>query len=176
MVSQKPTPSTTVSSSPVVEVASGSEQKQPSKANKKTIYTILAVVASVIIVFWLASSVLPQVLVYLTRAANQSGQFSLANSYIFGSPLVAQGNGEEKIRVSAFLLDAKGRGVSDQQVSLNVVAKAGTGQPQVNVVQEVTDEFGKAVFEVTSVNVGQYVVSASVGGLEFPQTVTLTYR
>jgi len=176
MISRNP-----VSTAPISSAAPGAASdlgnNQTSKTNRKTIYTVLAIVGSVVVIFWLASSVLPRVLVYLTKAANQSGQFSLANSYIFGSPLVAQGNGEEKIRVSAFLLDAKGKGVADQQISLSVVAKAGTvGQPQVNVIQEVTDEFGKVVFEVTSVNAGQFVVSAAVGGLEFPQTVTLTYR
>lgn len=144
---------------------------------KRTIYMILIIIASIIVLFWLASSILPKALVYLTKAANQSGQFSLANSYIFGSPLVAEGNGGEKIRVSTFLLDAKGRGVPDEQISLNVVPKSGsTGQPQINEIQSATDEFGKAVFEVTSTFIGQFVVSASVGGLELPQTVTLTFR
>lgn len=164
------------SSSVVSSVADNQERRLPQKG-KKTIYTVLAIIVSIIVVFWLASSVLPQVLVYLTRAANQSSEFSLANSYIFGSPLVAEGDGQEKIRISAFLLDAKGRGVPDQQIDLTVSPKSGSsGQPQVNVIQEITDEFGRAIFEVTSTFKGQFVVAASVGGLDFPQTVTLTYR
>ena len=152
-------------------------QKEKPVKKKKTIYIVLAIIASIVLLFWLASSVLPQALVYLTKAANQSTNFSLANSYIFGSPLVAEANGEEKIRVSTFLLDAKGRGVAGEQILINIVPKPGsTGQPQVNEVQSISDKYGKAVFEVTSTFTGQFVVNASVGGLELPQTVTLTYR
>ena len=164
-------PTITTSPSPVPS------QQEKAPKNKKTIYTGLVILVSMVVLFWLSSSVLPKVLVYLTKAVNQSGQFSLVNSYIFGSPLVAESNGEEKIRVSAFLLDTKGRGVADEQISLNVVPKSGSaGQPQINEVQSVTDKFGKVVFEVTSTFAGQFIVSASVGGLEFPQTVTLTFR
>jgi len=144
---------------------------------KKTIAIIGGAVLSVAVLFWLASSIIPRALVFLTKAANQPGEYSLVNSYIFGSPLLAAANGEEKIRVSVFLLDAKGKGVPDKQIILSVLPKSGsTGTPQVAEIQPMTDNFGKAVYEITSSFAGQYAVTASVNGLEFPQTVTLTFK
>ena len=133
---------------------------------------------AVILLLFFANMIVPRMLMYFTRAANVPGQFSLVNSYVFGSPLLAVANGEDKIRVTAFLLDDKGRGVPTAQIDLNVAAKDGAGGvlPQVIVVQAVTDDFGRAVFEVVSSTKGQFLVTASISGLEFPQMATLTFR
>lgn len=143
---------------------------------KKGMKTVVLGLISIVFLFWLASAVIPRVLVYLTRAANRPGQYSLSNSYIFGSPLLAAANGEEKIRVSVFLLDAKGRGVPNKTIELRATAKQGGGMPQIKAVQPTTDNFGKAVFEVVSTFSGQFVITAVVDGLELPQPVTLTFR
>lgn len=166
-----------VPSTPVVAAVDAAGSKVAG-GSKKRIFGAVLGVASLAVLFYLASAVVPRILVYLTRATNAPDDYSLANSYIFGSPLLAQANGEDKIRVTAFLLDVKGRGVPDKQTTLNIRAKEGgvSTLPQMAVVQPVTDEFGRSVFEITSTVPGQFVVVASVGGLEFPQTVTLTFK
>ena len=168
-----PEPTQPVALTPVVS------QNSPGQEKKKNKLVVLVVgLLLIILLLFLANAVVPRVLMYFTRATNSPGQFSLANSYVFGSPLLAQANGGDKIRVTAFLLDDKGRGVPNTVVDLNVVAKdAGSGVlPQISAVQPSTDDFGRAVFEVFTSAPGQFTVVASVGGLEFPQTATLTFR
>ncbi|MFH1561119.1 MAG: hypothetical protein ABID04_00880 [Patescibacteria group bacterium] len=144
--------------------------------NGKALGLIVFILFSLIGLFLLARYAVPQVLVYLTRAAKPT-DYSLANSYVFGSPLVAPADGQTKVRVNVFLLNDQGQGVSDQNLTLAVKPKASsTGNPQVQDVQPVSDKFGKAVFEVVSTFPGQFVAQGMVDGLELPQTVTLTFR
>jgi len=159
-------------------VAPQAPAQQPSRNKKRAGLMIGGGFLLLVIFLLFANLIVPRILVYFSRAANSPGQFSLANSYLFGSPLLAAANGEDKIRVTAFLLDDKGRGVPTTQVSLSVVSKEGASGalPQVVGVQPTTDDFGRAVFEVLSSSPGQFMVVASVGGLEFPQTATLTFR
>lgn len=129
------------------------------------------------LLFWLASSAIPKVLVYLTKATSRPGNFSLANSYVFASPLVATADGEEKIRVNVFLLDDKGRGVPDKNISLFLTPKGRErGVPQIISVQPRTNDYGQAVFDLTSTFPGQFIVEAQVSGVSLPQTVTVTFR
>ena len=148
------------------------------KKDKKIPYLLVVGLLIFILLLVFANQVVPRVLMYFTRAANSPGNYSLANSYVFGSPLVAKANGQDKIRVTAFLLDDKGRGVPDNQISLNIVPKgqAKGSLPTVTGVAPTTDDFGRAVFEITSTATGQFVVTASISGLEFPQAATLTFN
>ena len=153
------------------------EPKVIEKNQKRNPLVVIGVLLiSLIALFFLARSLIPQVIVYLTQAARPTN-YSLSNSYVFGAPLSAEADGQTKVRVSAFLLNDEGKGVADKQVDLQVVPKAdAAGTPQVSQVQPMTDKFGKAVFEVVSSTVGQYVATAVVDGMEIPQTVTLTFR
>jgi len=175
---QAPVSQNPAAASPQAVTGVNTASSKTTGGSKKKIFGLALGVVSLVVLFYLASAVVPRILVYLTRATNTPGNYSLANSYIFGSPLLAQANGEDKIRVTAFLLDVKGRGVPDKQTTLNISAKGGevSTLPQMAVVQPITDEFGRSVFEITSTVPGQFVVVASVDGLEFPQTVTLTFR
>ena len=163
-------------SSMVAPVVSSSNS--PKSGGKRKMLWVGVGIISLVALFFLASQVVPKILIYLTKATNAPGAYSLANSYVFGSPLSVKANGEEKIRVTAFLFDARGRGVPGQQIELRIKPKTpGTrGLPQIKEIQSVTDDFGQAIFEVTSTVAGQFVVSALVNGQEFPQTVTLTFR
>jgi hypothetical protein len=134
-------------------------------------------ILSLVLLFWLASSIVPRVLVYLTRATSRPGNFSLANSYVFASPLVVAANGEEKIRVNVFLLSDKGKGVPEKDVSLTLSPQGNqTGLPQILLVQPRTNNYGQAVFELVSNFAGQYTVEAQVSGVTLPQTVTVTFK
>jgi len=172
----KPTPSSSINP---LDSKAPAESPAPvdRQAVKKGILVTAGVIFSLIFLFWVASSVVPQALVYLTKAANTPGRYSLTNSYIFGSPLLAAADGQEKIRVSVFLLDPKGKGVPDKKIDLKVTAKADvTGQAVMTELQPMTNSSGLATFEVTSVSPGQFVAAASVDSFDIPQTVTMTFR
>ncbi len=149
----------------------------PVEQKKTKLGLILVIFISIIGLFVLAKYAVPQALVYLTKAAKPK-DYSLSNSYVFGAPLVVSADGQTKVRISAFLLNSQGIGVPDKLISLTVAPKtAGTeGEVQIKEVQPGTDKFGKTVFEIVSDYPGQFVVTALVDGLEFPQSVTVTFR
>jgi hypothetical protein len=104
-------------------------------------------------------------------AASRALVYSPANSYIFGSPLTAVANGQEKIKVSVFLLNDQGLGVEGRAVEL--IADTGVtierSQPQ-------TDTTGQAIFYLTSSLVGRYQVKAQSDGQPLPQAITVNFK
>lgn len=108
--------------------------------------------------------------IFLGRASS-SGQFNLQNSYVFASPLTAK-SVSEKIRVTVFLLDENGRGVAGKRVVL-LANPAGVNFAE---IQGETDKMGQAVYDTTSATAGQFVLTASVEGNSFPQTVTVRFQ
>jgi len=105
------------------------------------------------------------------RASPESA-FSPNNSYIFGSPLTAQADGKEKIKVSVFLLNENGLGVNEKQVDL----KTSPAGLDIQNSQKTTDENGQAIFYLTSQNIGRFEVSAQVENRSLPQTVTVNFK
>jgi len=95
----------------------------------------------------------------------------LANSYLFASPLKAKAGGQEKIRVTVFILDSRGRGVFGKTVILGNWEKL-----IINPVQSSTDEMGRAIFDIASKNKGLYVMEASVDGKAIPQKVSISFE
>ena len=96
--------------------------------------------------------------------------FSPQNSYLFASPLRAAADGQEKIRLTVFLLDSSGRGVSGQTVFL--------GQNEsltVSAVQPSTDELGRAIFDISAQTPGEYLIEARVGNEILPQRVKISF-
>ncbi len=107
--------------------------------------------------------------IFLGRASGS--EYSLNNSYVFASPLSAKAVAE-KIRVTVFLLDDKGRGVADKKISL-LSNPAGVNFAE---IQGQTDKMGQAVYDLTSPTAGQFVISAQVEGKVFPQTVSIKFQ
>src|SRR5690349_8467968 len=89
-----------------------------------------------------------------TRASVPLTSFSADNSYVFASPLRAQANGEEKIRVTVFVLNGQGLGVPGRNVEL-------PKNPNLLIdgVQPTTDNVGKAVFDIATRTAGVYTLS-----------------
>lgn len=98
-----------------------------------------------------------------------STKISIDNSYIFASPVRASAGGD-LIRVTVFLLDQNGEGVFDQTVFLKGV----TGI-NIKEVQTLTDETGKAIFDIGSSSPGSFELTANVSGIELPQKVRLIF-
>lgn len=95
---------------------------------------------------------------------------AIENSYIFASPLTAATGNVEKIRITVFILDGTGAGVSGKLVSLT-----GTDLLAVTSVQATTDSMGRAIFDLAAGADGKYEIGASVGGVGLTQKVTVTF-
>jgi len=116
--------------------------------------------------------------VYLVRSqvifrgsASKAMIYSPENSYIFGSPLTAKANSQEKIKVSVFLLNNQGLGIEGKNVELTV-------DPGVNIErsQPQTDTTGQAIFYLTSSSAGRYQVRAQSEGQSLPQVLTVNFK
>lgn len=101
----------------------------------------------------------------------EPGEVVLENSYIFASPLSARADGREKIRVTVFILDAQGRGVYGQPVSLGRSEKL-----EVDLIQETTDNLGRAIFDLSSVTAADYYIEAKVDNRTLPLNVRVGFR
>ena len=107
--------------------------------------------------------------IYMGRASGST--YSLSNSYVFASPLSAK-SPTERIRVTVFLLDEKGRGVAGKEIYL----KTNPAGVNFSAVQSITDKMGQAVYDLATATPGKYVVEAQTDGNSLPQTVTVKFE
>ena len=152
------------------------QQTPPIEVKKSKKGLILAIVVLIIILFslWLTVFFISQRTSFLGRASSSSlgsGEIALDNSYIFASPLSAKADGKEKIRITVFILDSQGKGVYGQPVFLGEDEKL-----EVKEVQSVTDNIGRAMFDVSSFTITDYFVEASVNNQVLPQRVKVSFR
>jgi len=102
-------------------------------------------------------------------SSNQNN-LNVQNSYLFASPLTAKADGNEKIRLTIFLLDNRGIGVPQKKVDLSLPSAVHTID-----TQSTTDDVGKAVFDAYSSTVGSFEINAQVGNTRLPQKVKITF-
>jgi len=93
-----------------------------------------------------------------TTRASVSGNLSLDNSYVFASPLSTCSDGISRVRITVFILDEGGFGMSGQSVDLAV-----------------TDSVGKAYFDISSTTANKYKIEAKVGNRVLPQNVSVGF-
>jgi len=132
---------------------------------------------SIIISIFLGLSLLASIFLVLRTTifigkatSNSSSPIALENSYLFASPLQAKADSKEKIRITVFLLDGRGLGVSNKLVVLQT--------PQtINLtpIQDTTDDTGKAVFDLSSSQVSLTEISAMVNNQKLPQKVKVNF-
>ncbi len=118
---------------------------------------------------YMATSVVPQVLVTLTKAA-PSNTVSFSQSYLLAAKLLAFADGKDVAKVNVFVLDATGKPISGKLVGLtglDTVAPVGSA---------VSDSNGQVSFEMTSKKAGQYVLSATIDGVDLGKQITVTFR
>src|SRR3989338_1283099 len=94
---------------------------------------------------------------FIGRASVFRNTFSIENSYVFISPLRAKADNQEKIRLTVFVLNDQGLGVQGKKVTINTA-----NQLNIEVIQVLTDSVGKAVFDITSANVGQFYLKVLI--------------
>lgn len=131
----------------------------------KIIFGGVGFLISLAFVFYLGSFVVPKVLVTLTKATGVS-KVSLSKSFVLGEKIMAKADGVDKCVVNVFVLDADGMGIAGKQVQLSGL------ESQVSV----TDNTGKATFELTSTMAKQYELAASIGGASLGKTMKVTFR
>lgn len=136
------------------------------KDNKnKIIFGGIGLLVALGLVIYLAVSVIPNTLIFLTKASG-SNKVSVNNSILIGEKILANADGKDKCVVMVFALDSKGKGVFGKQVKLS-------GLEDQNAI---TDDSGKARFELTSTEAKQYELTANVGGVALGKTIKVTFR
>ena len=151
------------------------EQKNASW-QKYAVYTLIIVVVLLLILI-LFLYLIRSPLIFKSGASTlipnvpaESGQtLSLANSYIFASPLRAKAGGE-KIRITVYILDDRGLGITGKTVTLG----AGSGV-NITSIQPVTDSQGRATFDIDAATAGVYLIQASVDGATLSQQATVSF-
>ena len=131
----------------------------------------LIIVGILLICLIITIILIPKNLIFFSKANSSSSSLvTLENSYLFASPIQAKADGQEKIRVTVFILDGRGLGVSNRTVTLNLP------QHFINThVQSITDESGKAIFDISSATQGTYNISALADNKELPQKLRVVF-
>lgn len=128
----------------------------------RKLFFIILLILGLVLSIYLVS----QTAIFRSRADSTNSKLPVKeNSYLFASPIQAQANGQEKIRITVFLLDSNGLGVSQQLVTLKTPANI-----QIENLQNITDDLGKATFNLSSSIPGKFEISA------FTPTLTLTQK
>lgn len=141
------------------------EDKPKSKAKAAFIALLLLLILIITLYF------LPKTIVIFSRANSTSSNiYSLDNSYLFASPIQAKANNADKVRITAFILDSRGLGVSNRQVSLHISDDLNN-----NHVQAITDSNGKAIFDISTSKPGTYEISALTDNEKIPQQVKVVF-
>ena len=85
------------------------------------------------------------------RASVSQASFSVDNSYIFSTPSGARANGQEKIRLTVFILNNQGLGVMGKKIFIGT-------DPALNIeaIQGLTDSYGKAYFDISATKPAEY--------------------
>lgn len=142
------------------------EEKRPN-------YLILVII---LIVFLFTLAVLVYYVRFQTSIAPKASSFntaksiSITNSYVFASPVRATARGD-LIRVTVFVLDGEGNGLYDQKVAL----KASSPDLVIKDVQSLTDETGKAIFDLSSEITGTFTIDTFANGIQLPQSLKVIY-
>lgn len=108
--------------------------------------------------------------ILVSRADVSKSIFSLDNSYVFSTPLKAKADGLEKIRLTVFVLSNQGLGVPNKTVSFSDFQKL-----NVEAIQSTTDQYGKAVFDLSSNKAGDYYIQVLIEGQSLPQKNRISF-
>ena len=148
----------------------------PSVDRRHELFIVTGIIISLFILI-IAIKIAGDRLTIFSQASSSSstgkntGALSLENSYLFASPLSALSNGIATVRVTVFLLDDQGLGIGGDKIVLS------TSSPlTVTPVLPVTDSIGRAIFDLTADNPGNYTITAAVSGVSLPQKVVVSFR
>ncbi len=112
---------------------------------------------------------LSQRVVFQGKASNKK-EVSLENSYIFASPLSGCSDGQSRVRITVFVLDSTGLGVGGRMVKMDL-----SSEVIIDAVQESTDTFGRAFFDVASSTEQVVPIAGLIDGVRLPSTLSVSY-
>ncbi|MFH0979756.1 MAG: hypothetical protein V1803_02330 [Candidatus Roizmanbacteria bacterium] len=135
---------------------------------KKIIFFLLLVL--VVLLGFVIFFGLYEVQFFTGRASIKTVSFSVDNSYVFITPLRARANRQEKIRITVFVLDDQGLGVMGKRVVLDQDEAL-----NIENIQALTDNFGKAYFDVASSKTGEYYLKVLIDDTELKQKAHLSF-
>ena len=107
---------------------------------------------------------------YKKAAVGNQASVALENSYLFASPLQAKADNQEKIRLTAFILDGRGIGVPNQTVNISTSSKI-----SIIEIQKTTDDTGKATFDLSSNITGRFDITVKTKSGTIPQQVKVVF-
>lgn len=144
-------------------------------SDKRKLFFLLGIIFSFLLI--LAAITIATQRTSISGRASSRGNISsvrslsLENSYLFASPLQSLADGSSVIRVTVFLIDNQGLGISGQKVQIK-----SSGNLKIVPFQEITDNFGRAIYDLTANIPGDYTISAEVEGVSLPQKVSVSFR
>lgn len=135
--------------------------------NKTVLFVIILLI---ILVGFSVVFGLYEVKFFASRASVISNSFSVDNSYVFFTPLQVKANGQEKIRLTVFILNNQGLGVSGKKVLISSDQTL-----NIETIQGLTDDFGKAYFDISSEKAGEYYLEIKADGTALNQKAHLSF-
>ncbi|MFA5770079.1 MAG: Ig-like domain-containing protein [Patescibacteria group bacterium] len=132
---------------------------------------LLILISLSVIVIFIGIFGLYEVRYFRSRADVSKATFSVDNSYIFSTPSQARANGQEKIRLTVFVLNNQGLGVLGKKIyvrsdsSLNIEA-----------VQGLTDSYGKAYFDISTTKAGEYFLEIRIDDTALNQKAHIVFN
>jgi len=105
------------------------------------------------------------------RASISQASFSIDNSYVFSTPSQARANGQEKIRLTIFILNSQGLGVMGKKIFIGT-------DPALNIetIQGLTDGYGKAYFDISSTKPAEYFLEIKADDTPLNQKAHLVFN
>lgn len=127
---------------------------------------LFIVIAGFVVVFGLY-----EVKFFSSRADVSKATFSIDNSYIFSTPSQARANRQEKIRLTVFILNNQGLGVLGKKIFVGTDSSL-----NIEMIQGLTDNYGKAYFDISSTKAGEYFLEIKVDDTALKQKAHLVFN
>lgn len=129
------------------------------------------IVLLIILISFVGVFGLYEVKFFNTRADVSQASFSVDNSYIFSTPSQAGANGQEKIRLTVFILNNQGLGVLGKKVLIETSSSL-----KIETIQGSTDNYGKAYFDISSTKPAQYFLEIKIDDKALNQKAHLVFN
>jgi hypothetical protein len=136
---------------------------------KRSILFFLVLI--LVLVSFVGAFGLYEVKFFTSRADVSQASFSIDNSYIFSTPSQARANGQEKVRLTVFILNNQGLGVLGKKIFIGT-------DPALNIeaIQGLTDSYGKAYFDISAVKPGEFFLEIKVDDTALKQKAHLVFN
>jgi hypothetical protein len=132
---------------------------------------IFFIILLLIIVSFIGVFGLYEVKFFTGRADISRASFSIDNSYIFSTPSQARANGQEKIRLTIFVLNNQGLGVLGKKIFIGTDSAL-----NIETIQGLTDSYGKAYFDISASKSGDYFLEIKADDTALNQKAHLVFN